>query len=436
MKIKEKSIIKKKVTKELVEKKAISLFEIAIMIISTFAFAFLVALATPNEDVGIAKAQEASVCCEKTTSGAWCQNAPESDCDTSNGLRTTPSSCEATSFCKLGCCYDSNEGTCAENTPEIVCSDAQGAWSDSAECSIPQCDLGCCVISTQAAFVSLVRCKKLSAFYGVDTDFRSDIQSEDACIEIAQSQDRGACVYEEDFTNTCKFSTSQDCTETNSTFYKDKLCTAEELGTDCGPTTKTICAEGSDEVYFVDTCGNPANIYDSAKTNDDDYWTNVFAKSESCGSTSTTGNADSASCGNCDYLAGSICSKSEFGGAKATYGDYVCKDLNCKDTSLGKDMKHGETWCAYDSETGDGKDAVGSRHYRHVCVSGEETTEPCDDFRQQVCIQDSIETSTGESFSQAGCRSNRWQDCIAQIEQEDCENTDKRDCRWTASGES
>ena len=129
MKIKEKSIIKKKVTKELVEKKAISLFEIAIMIISTFAFAFIIALATPSENVGIAAAQEQSFCCEKTTSGAWCQNAPESDCDTSSGLRTTPSSCEATSFCKLGCCYDSNEGTCSENTPQKVCDDAQGASS-------------------------------------------------------------------------------------------------------------------------------------------------------------------------------------------------------------------------------------------------------------------------------------------------------------------
>src|SRR3989344_9018264 len=86
------------------EKRAISLFEIAIMIISTFAFAFLVALATPSESgFGIAetaKAQEQSFCCEKTIDGAWCQNAPEADCDTSNGLRTTPSSCEATSFCK------------------------------------------------------------------------------------------------------------------------------------------------------------------------------------------------------------------------------------------------------------------------------------------------------------------------------------------------
>ena len=236
------------------EKRAISLFEIAIMIISTFAFAFLIALATPSESgfgiAEIAAAQDVSFCCEKTLSGAFCQNAPETECDISNDFRATPSSCEATSFCKKGCCYDSKEGICSENTPQRVCDDAEGTWSDDAECNIPQCASGCCVIGTQAAFVSSVRCKSLSSFYGVNTDFRSSIQSESECIAIAQSQDQGACVYEKDFVNTCKFSTRGNCNENNSTFYKDKLCTAEELNTDCGPTTKTTCVEGSDEVYW------------------------------------------------------------------------------------------------------------------------------------------------------------------------------------------
>ena len=39
-------------------------------------------------------AQDVSVCCEKTTSGAWCQNTPEENCDT--GFRKTPTSCKST----------------------------------------------------------------------------------------------------------------------------------------------------------------------------------------------------------------------------------------------------------------------------------------------------------------------------------------------------
>jgi hypothetical protein len=33
----------------------------------------------------------------------------------------------------------------------------------------------------------------------------------------------------------------------------------------CGKTTNTVCVEGKDEVYFVDSCGNVANIYDASK---------------------------------------------------------------------------------------------------------------------------------------------------------------------------
>jgi hypothetical protein len=62
-------------------------------------------------------------------------------------------------------------------------------------------------------------------------------------------------------------------------------------------------------------------------------------------------------------------------------------------------------------------------------MSGTVITEPCDDFRAQECVEDSIETPLGK-FSQAACRVNRWQDCIAQTDQADCGNTDKRDCLW------
>jgi len=48
-----------------------------------------------------------NVCCEKTKSGAWCQNTQEDQCDTS--FRKTPTSCDATSYCKLGICVDSAE---------------------------------------------------------------------------------------------------------------------------------------------------------------------------------------------------------------------------------------------------------------------------------------------------------------------------------------
>ena len=105
--------------------------------------------------------------------------------------------------------------------------------------------------------------------------------------------------------------------------------------------------------------------------------------------------------------------------------------MNCKTTSNGNSYKHGESWCVYNDkgESGEGKNAVGSRFYKHICINGEEVVETCEDFRQEDCVEDKITTPLGE-FSQAACTVNRWQECFVQDNQKDCENTDRRDCIW------
>ncbi len=372
-------------------------------------------------------AQENTVCCEQTNSGAFCQNVPTEEC--MPGSNQVPTSCDATSFCKSGTCYDSTEGTCLDNTPQIVCNQNGGIWSEE---SPPQCGLGCCILGDQAAFVTLVRCKRLSGFLGLQTNYNPTITSETACIAAVQGQDKGACVFEQDFERNCKFTTRSECDAIGTgnqnpvEFYKDKLCSAEELGTICGQTTETTCVPGKDEVYFKDSCGNAGNIYDASKINDQEYWTNVKSKDESCGF--GQGNAGSNSCGNCNYLQGSICRDEKIAGGNPTYGDFICADLNCVDEQ-GNDRLHGESWCKSDPKGGDGQDKVGSRSYRFLCNNGEVVSEPCADFRAEECVEDEIETSNGP-FSQAACRVNRWQDCIAQTEEKDCVNTDRRDCFW------
>ncbi|MEK6906540.1 MAG: hypothetical protein AABW81_02880, partial [Nanoarchaeota archaeon] len=214
-------------------------------------------------------------------------------------------------------------------------------------------------------------------------------------------------------------------TETEITFHEDYLCSAEDLATECGMTEKTKCIEESDEVYFVDSCGNLANIYDASKINDKSYWRKVIPKSESCSSNS--GNANSAGCGNCDYYSGSICGKYRRGtDKKPGYGDNICRDLSCE--YEGKTYNHGETWCA-DSK-GTEKNLPGSRYFRLVCYNGEVTVEPCADFRQEICLQAEVNT-----FKTAACRVNMWQDCQSQTKKKNCENEDKRDCKWIISDE-
>ncbi len=378
----------------------------------------------------VAQTDEPTVCCEQTKSGLYCQDVPQSECKPN--VRQLPTSCESTSYCKAGVCYDSNEGTCLDKTPQLVCNANSGIWSEQ---SPPQCELGCCMLGDQAAFVTLVRCKKLSSFLGLQTNYNKAIKSEVECVLTASSQEKGACVYDFEFERICKFTTRFECAQgigennVKGEFFPEKLCSAEELGTKCGPTRETTCVPGKDEVYFIDSCGNPANIYDAGKLNDKDYWSNVKDKLESCKPNSD--NANSPSCGNCNYLLGSYCRDSDKSGANPTYGENICADLNCKNTQNGKSYRHGESWCVFDDEgsVGEGINSVGSRFFKHICINGEEVLEQCADFRQEECIEDKIETLLGD-FAQAACRVNRWQDCVAQNNQADCENTDRRDCLW------
>ena len=89
----------------------------------------------------------------------------------------------------------------------------------------------------------------------------------------------------------------------------------------------------------------------------------------------------------------------------------------------GEEYEHGETWCA--SQQGTNDNLPGSRYFRMVCYNGDVSVEPCADFRQETCIESDI-----EGFSTAACRVNKWRDCVAQTNKKDCENKDRRDCKW------
>jgi hypothetical protein len=371
-----------------------------------------------------------SYCCEKLTSGAWCQNEEKNLCDMN--YRVTPTSCEATSYCKRGICVDSEEGTCMENSPQKVCEENEGVWYDNELDEVPQCNLGCCLIGDQAAFVTKTRCKRLSALYGLQTNFREDINGEVQCIAAATSDSKGACVFEKEYERTCLMITQRECSEmggNETKFYSGRLCSDEKLNTNCGPSKKTTCVEGKDQVYFVDTCGNLANVYDASKINDKEYWANLKDVSEVCGYGSP--NTGSASCGNCDYYLGSTCKeykRSEDGLSAPTYGDNICHDLDCKWEN--QNYKHGETWCA-DNDAD--KNLPGSRYFRLVCYNGEVSVEPCADFRQEICIEDEV-----NGFKTAACRVNKWQICSSFSELNDterakknCENAERGDCIWT-----
>jgi hypothetical protein len=219
----------------------------------------------------------------------------------------------------------------------------------------------------------------------------------------------------------------------NITFHSGYLCTSEELGSVCSkPTSSSVVQTKCDdngEVRFVDGCGNLANIYDSAKINDFNYWEKITEPDCS----DNDGNKNSATCGDCDFLSGSICGEKE--NSMVNGGDYICKNLDCVDYKGeyyggGDYPRHGESWCAVTGV----QDAVGSSYFKMICMNGEVTIDECD-ARNEICWQNESKYVPG--FSLANCRKNYWDistdgtgECISQNNSEDCEDTNGRDCKW------
>jgi hypothetical protein len=413
---------------------------------------------------------EVSHCCEKTdvrddgSGGIWCVDSDVGECDTNYAME--PTACISTSYCRQGTCVNRKDGECVENTPSRGCDPNLGFWSESSPEDIPQCQLGCCFIGDQAAFVTQTKCKGFASLYGIDTNFQKNIQNEITCIASAQPDVLGACVYEREFEKTCKMLKKAECTNfgEDTSFFEGVLCTANELATNCAPTVKTTCVEDKDEVFFLDSCGNLANVYDSSMIKEVDrqilpsdgegeaYWKNILPST--CG---TSPNSNSPTCGDCNYYDGSTCKiydKNE-DSVKPNYGDNVCRSLDCS-FDANKDGEketylHGESWCAeslgrdlIDVEGGKIKDSIvdnlyvnlpGSRYFRMVCYNGEVTIEPCADLRAEVCIQGKIvnertEALNVDGFRTSRCRVNKWQDCAGHTEEEECNDLDQRDCQW------
>ncbi|HOW37162.1 MAG TPA: hypothetical protein PLK34_02855 [Candidatus Pacearchaeota archaeon] len=375
---------------------------------------------------------ETLYCAEKTISGAWCQNVPFEKVDTN--FQYAETSCQATYYCKTGTCVNSNEGVCSSNVPKKVCEQSKGVWDEKASKDIPLCNLGCCLLGNQAAFTTQTRCGKLSSDYNLNMTFRKDITNEAQCIASAYPLIRGACVSDSEFQKTCSLITKEECNKRIATasggisvsFHEGLLCSAPSLGTNCLPSNRTTCVEDKEEVYLLDSCGNIANIYDSEKMNSPEYWETIQSGRESCELTyDNQGNpTNSDVCGNCNYLDGSTCKASQrTDSIKPEVGENICAPLNCE--WKGKTYLHGESWCETTGEAGN-ENLVGSEHILMKCYDSEVLVEPCAAFRQEICSQSSI-----NGFGVSSCVVNRWQDCISQTSQENCEDSDKRDCAWT-----
>jgi len=366
---------------------------------------------------GLVSAQEAIYTCPKSKEGKSCQEYPSSICSSECAVACIPSRRENVGECKPGTCYDSKEGICEVNAPKASCDILGGKWFNDPKGNIKECKRGCCLIGDQAIFATEQQCARSSALLGITKKFRPELKSELACIGLAKTQEEGACIFEKENENTCKFTKKSDCLQIGGKFLTGTLCSNPDLKTNCKPQVKAECVQGKDEVYWFDSCGNRENIYDADKIKSYNKG-NVLAKAASCSvesGSSFLGNQKS--CGNCNYLRGSKCGKkTETQKVADNNIDAVCRDLTCVDRNKNKRI-NGESWCVYQSSTGtDGKrstDVAGSRHFREACVDGEVKIEPCADYRNEICVESKTALENGHQFSSAACRLNKWQECTS-----------------------
>jgi len=428
-------------------KKVTAFFLMILIVFSSFAIINL-------DNVYAQSGQQ--VCCEKTINNEYCQFTNADQC--ASGFRSVSASCEQTSYCKLGSCFVEDDGRCFKNVPQSTCSAKNGVYFNEPNCNIPQAQQGCCLLGNEAFFTTLGRCNIItSQFPDVEMKFDESIIDEVSCLELSRSQEKGACVKED---GTCVFTTRETCNtagleeevderlevinKTSVGFHEGFLCSNPLLGTECAKQQTTGCFDG--DVYWMDSCGNTENVYESNKARS--YNNGFILETPNC-----VANPNDPNCGNCDYGLGNLCGEAPRGITPA-FGNFICKSVDCPTTTTGNSVspnaggakKNGESWCIYDAATGFGRDVVGSRHFRQLCVNGEEISEPCRDFREEICVQGILGedpfgteesfgvTARGGNFVEANCRVNRNQGCPLIENKEDCENVAFGDCFWLATG--
>jgi hypothetical protein len=410
------------------------------------------------------------VCCEKTISGGECFDVPLSEC--APGAQYYNTACDSTTTCQLGTCFSASaiesEATCLERTPKKVCEEKGMSWSPDPQEEVPSCTLGCCenfgTLTTEAG------CNSMSAANGLEIQFDPTVQDQAQCSSIFTKNVEGACAYNEGGRRKCSRETDTVCEArkansqySNVDFYEGYLCSDKTVvKADCGPSEQTTCVPGADGVYFLDTCGNLANIYYYSKKDNQTYWSKILPTSESC-------TENPAECGNCDSgissnrgdgLLGTTCKpydsvSNSLNTVEPRLGNNICANLGCIDDN-GNYRKHGESWCsvgkstiildiddlasATDKNVGPvtskkgeefNYNAPGTTYSTKSCWNGEIIEQMCDSGKAEVCVQTEI-----NGWNRGMCVTNKWQDCTSQTNKADCLDKEKRYCNWFEGGYS
>ncbi|MCX6750156.1 MAG: hypothetical protein NTZ83_01745, partial [Candidatus Pacearchaeota archaeon] len=340
--------------------------------------------------LGSALISAAAVCCEKTLSGKWCQDATnKNECNLTAGFGYMPweyKECISIPEC-FGTCVYATTGECSENTPQKKCKEAGGKWYEKPIEEVTECKEICCIMGQTASFLNPVECKARFTQYNIQGTMRG-VSSRAECEALQTNIVTGACVISTATEDACVINTNTECTSENINELKNKLknpaaavdidvdfnpgilCTATlpngKRISDCVPTNNTVCEDN--KIYYRDGCGNLANVYDANKwyrTNNAtsvDYWTYMkkWDDPSLCTVNPLTG---SSTCGNCDTTENTVCESykdtdMDRPSQIANPDGLVCGSMACRvdlngdgKITAGETKQHGESWCGQASGT-------------------------------------------------------------------------------------
>ncbi|UCD20953.1 MAG: hypothetical protein JSW08_00180 [archaeon] len=330
-------------------------------------------------------------CCQGIIGDA-CRMTGDEECRLLGGDWEDETLCEQTTFCEPICCYFDGDGKCEVQTARWVCLQKGGREvGDDPMCSTPMCTLGCCDMTTRYETMNEQECL-------VGEGIWMPSVNEIECSLLNYDFEEGCCITG----GTCEWTKGSECASDN--FYKDVFCHDLTQYCNCNPSCDSIgCIEGKTDVYCIDSCGNPNRVADE-----------------------------------CNYLeTGQSCINGE------------CSEGGCSvklPNSTSINMKNGESICVYDQKLTNfledpnldttktvlgkfGIDIPGSRHWKWLCWDGELHIEPCADYRQQICLDATVEAG-GAIFREAECYGNIYHDCFQKETKEDCLNAKHGQCWW------
>ena len=314
-------------------------------------------------------------CCLLTSAGDSCVYTTENNCaeDFFNGVL-----CENTDSCRTGCCI-SEEG-CFEETADYTCSLNSGEFFDDQICSaFETCQMTCCKVGTDYSFMNSGECQALIDEYGSDVVGSYSASDEAACEELEDQEQTGCCVT----TSGCSMGTQAECGSSSYNsegfgFFENEYCDSvsyflaekDYIAKDycaCEVSSEPVCDSDGLNIVEVDSCGNYGEVVET-----------------------------------CDYP-DEICIDNN-GVAECSPGSCyfeLSEKLVSYNPLWQNNFRNLESRCLYEGPAGNYQDLPGSRHYVIRCLAGEVVLEPCDDYREQVCVDSYV-----DDFDWAECVGN------------------------------